>query len=161
MMCMRSDGMGSPLSIMVNILFMVSTLDFSEVSIDSHDRYCSGTRSVMVHRSSRSGGRTSSVPFSRCVFNLLTNLQSAWFLGKGKVKNGSSMKGHQADHVDICISRQVFGHRLWNHDLEGTYSCNVGWSAVLSWCTILYASSEYDAIARKSFGNLQPAGLVV
>lgn len=49
MMCMRSDGIGSPLSIMVNILFMVSTLDFSKsapsrTALISRDKLCNGER---------------------------------------------------------------------------------------------------------------------
>jgi len=101
------------------------------------------------------------VPFSRCVFNLLTILQLALFLGEGKLKDKASSEFDPAGPVKISISRQELGCGLWRHDFEGTYSCNVGWSAVLSWCTILYAISEYNAILTGSSRSPQPAGFTV
>lgn len=67
----------------------------------------------------------------------------------------------RSEFVAVNISRHGSRHRLSKHRLEGTYSCNVGWSAVLSWWTILYAISEYEAILKGSSESLQPAGLVV
>jgi hypothetical protein len=52
MMCIRSDGIGSPLSIMVNILFMVSTLDFSESAPD-RTKICIATEAAIVEGTRR------------------------------------------------------------------------------------------------------------
>ncbi len=65
-----------------------------------------------------------------------------------RFQNVTDLSAGRVTLVEVFMSSHESGHKLWTHGLKGTYSCNVGWSAVLSWCTILYAISEYVAMLR-------------